>query len=110
VLWSHDFSCMYHCLGPAKLLPDCRAICSYQRTCPVYKNTCQDQSSSGRLGIVHLCVGNAGAQFYNNGFPETPNWIMHEVCGWQFSHIRWASCAGSKLCLERGRALRMPPC
>ncbi|KAL4852697.1 putative dolichyl pyrophosphate Man9GlcNAc2 alpha-1 [Chlorella vulgaris] len=52
---------------------------SYQRTCPVYKNTCQDQSSSGRRGIVHLCVGNAGAQFYNNGFPETPNWIMHEA-------------------------------
>lgn len=30
-------------------------------------------------GTVHLCVGNAGAGFYDNGFQERPAWVEHEV-------------------------------
>jgi hypothetical protein len=49
---------------------------SYQRTCSVHGGVCH----LGRArGTVHLCVGNAGADFYDNGFQQRPAWVEHEA-------------------------------
>lgn len=49
---------------------------SYQRTCSVHGGTCYPERMRG---TVHLCVGNAGADFYNNGFQQRPAWVEHEA-------------------------------
>lgn len=49
---------------------------SYQRTCPVLGGECQ----AGRArGTVHVCVGNAGAAFYDNGADPRPAWVEFEA-------------------------------
>lgn len=71
--WTAPDSC---CCSPPRL-PACPlAPRSYQRTCSVHNGTCHP----GRTrGTVHLCVGNAGADFYDNGFQQRPAWVEHEV-------------------------------
>lgn len=56
------------------------ACCSYQRTCPVAAQLCQPRTGPGG-GVVHLCVGHAGAQWYDNGFVPRPDWVAYEVRG-----------------------------
>lgn len=50
---------------------------SYQRTCPVLAQRCQPRTGPGG-GVVHLCVGHAGAQWYDNGFVPRPGWVAYE--------------------------------
>ena len=57
--------------------PPCPCRARSQRTCPVYQQACQP-AGSGR-GTVHLCIGNAGAQPYDNGFLQRPAWIAQEA-------------------------------
>ena len=64
------------CPNLGTLLPSPAASCSYQRTCSVHAGACHPGRSRG---TVHLCVGNAGADFYDNGFAQQPAWIEHEV-------------------------------
>ena len=30
-------------------------------------------------GPVHVCLGHAGADFYDNGYPELPEWVAYEA-------------------------------
>ncbi len=64
---------------PALTFAPCPALpwCSYQRTCPVRYKSCQ--KGAGSHGTVHVCVGHAGAQFYDNGAPVQPQWVAFEV-------------------------------
>lgn len=41
---------------------------------------CQPRTGPGG-GVVHLCVGHAGAQWYDNGFVPRPGWVAYEVGG-----------------------------
>ncbi|KAL4435011.1 hypothetical protein ABPG77_003836 [Micractinium sp. CCAP 211/92] len=50
---------------------------SYQRTCPVLAQRCRPHTGLGG-GVVHLCVGHAGAQWYDNGFVARPDWVAYE--------------------------------
>lgn len=66
------------CPSDGLLLPSRAPARSYQRTCSVHAGACHPGRSRG---TVHLCVGNAGAGFYDNGFAQRPAWIEHEVGG-----------------------------
>lgn len=71
----HKQSCGLPCpAAPATLR------CSYQRTCPVLAQRCRPHTGLGG-GVVHLCVGHAGAQWYDNGFVARPDWVAFEVGG-----------------------------
>ncbi|KAL4458159.1 hypothetical protein ABPG75_013024 [Micractinium tetrahymenae] len=62
---------------------------SYQRTCPVMAQRCQPHTGPGG-GVVHLCVGHAGAQWYDNGFVPRPDWVAYEnqlIHGYARLHI-----------------------
>ena len=53
----------------------------YQRTCHVEKGRCEKTRKHHRRhhhAPVHICLGNGGADFYNNGFDPQPRWIEFE--------------------------------
>jgi acid phosphatase type 7 len=47
---------------------------SYQRTCPVFHKKCRHDKHGHRDAPVHVCIGNAGADFYDNPMDPTPKW------------------------------------
>ena len=45
---------------------------SYQRTCPVYNETCTTD------GVTHVVIGMGGAHPSDGKMPVTPKWIMFQ--------------------------------
>ena len=45
---------------------------SYQRTCPVYNETCTTD------GVTHVVIGMGGAHLSDGIIPVTPKWIMFQ--------------------------------
>jgi hypothetical protein len=46
---------------------------AYERTCPVYKETCrEDKASKKALAPVHIMVGSAGAELDDTGYLNVP--------------------------------------
>ncbi len=52
---------------------------SYQRTCPVYHRKCRHTKHGAPGAPIHVCLGNGGADFYDNGFAPTPKWVDFEA-------------------------------
>jgi hypothetical protein len=50
---------------------------SYQRTCPVFNQTCVDPNTKAP---VHLVIGNAGAGLSQNLQSPAPEWIEYVNC------------------------------
>jgi len=52
---------------------------SWQRTCPVYNETCMDAKPSNEyLAPVHIVTGAAGFRSSTTFMPNTPHWIRYE--------------------------------
>jgi hypothetical protein len=60
---------------------------SYQRSCPVFKMQCYDQSE----GTVHIVTGASGAGFSTNIQPDMPSWaefVEDNQHGYTRGHVR----------------------
>ena len=58
------------------------------------------QCQPGRArGTVHVCVGHAGAAFYDNGADPRPAWIEHEAQT-THGHARLHTSGGKRLTIE----------
>ena len=56
---------------------------SYQRTCPVYNETCTTD------GVTHVVIGMAGALLNENQMSVTPKWIeFQDRQFWGYSSIQ----------------------
>ncbi|GIL41942.1 hypothetical protein Vafri_29 [Volvox africanus] len=62
---------------------------SYQRTCPLYRGTCQPSNSDGTTAApVHLVIGHAGAGLSFNIVEPPPAWLKNLGLWWGYLRMK----------------------
>jgi hypothetical protein len=51
---------------------------SYQRSCPVHRQECRNDSHGRPAATVHVVHGHGGAGLYEDGFAQRPRWAAFE--------------------------------
>lgn len=76
---------------------------SYQRTCPVFNNTCQGDNADGsKGGPIHLVIGHAGAGLSLTVQPTRPD--AFEVVKLQHGYMR-VEASGTSIHCQVGKVL-----